>query len=125
MRSRPVHHPLSGFGTPSSQAELVVVSLSPGERLRRAAIAPALGLAASILVLPIPIVHFAVPPVALVSGVVVGLRRILQGEIIQSAHGPCPFCGTDQTLGLTGAAYRLPRALKCHSCLKLLTLDAA
>ena len=125
MKTRPVHLPISGFGAPATQAELVVASLTAGERFRRAAIAPALGLAASIMVLPIPIVHFAVPPVALVGGFVMGIRRMLQGEVIQSAHGPCPFCLTDQTLGLTGSAYRLPRALKCRACLKLLSLDAA
>jgi hypothetical protein len=117
--------PLSGFGTPETHAAVVVNSLSLGERLRRAAMAPAAGLAASILVLPIPIVHLALPPVAILGGLALGVRRALQGEIIQSAHGPCPFCGTDQTLGLTGAAFRLPRDLKCRSCLKLFTLDAA
>jgi hypothetical protein len=125
MTTRVLDLPMEGFGTRSTHARVEVTTLSPGERLRRAAAAPAIGLCVSLLVLPIPIVHFAVPPVALVTGVVLGVRRALQGEIITRAHGPCPFCGTDQTLGLTGAPYRLPRPLKCRSCLKLFTISEA
>jgi hypothetical protein len=117
--------PMQGFGTPKTHAQVEVTALSTGARLRRAALAPAIGLGIGLLVLPIPIVHLAVPPVALVTGVVVGLRRALQGEIITQAHGPCPFCGTEQTLGLNGSAYRLPRNLKCRSCLKLFTISEA
>jgi len=113
---------LQGFGTQATQAQVEVKALSAGERARRAAMAPVIGLCVSLLVLPIPIVHFAVPPVALVGGVVMGIRRALQGEIITQAHGPCPFCGTDQSLGLTGASFRMPRDLKCRSCLKLFTI---
>jgi len=75
-------------------------------------------------VLPIPIVHFAVPPLALISGVVIGIRRIMQRELFAAAAGPCPFCATEQSLGLNGSAYQLPRSLKCHACLRPITLDA-
>ena len=125
MNLRQLNLPLSGFGTPSTEAEVEVGSLSPGERFRRAAIAPAIGLGVSLAVIPIPLVHFAVPPVALVTGVVVGIRRALQSEIITRATGPCPFCGAEQTLGLTGAPFRFPRDLKCHACLKPFTIAVA
>jgi hypothetical protein len=114
--------PLQGFGTPATQAQVEVKALSAGERAKRAAMAPVAGLCVSLLVLPIPIVHFAVPPLALVGGVVMGIRRALQGEIITQARGPCPFCGTDQALGLIGTPFRMPRNLKCHTCLKLFTI---
>lgn len=123
MNLRQLSLPLSGFGTPSSRAELEVGSLSTGERFRRAAIAPVIGLGVALAVLPIPIVHFAVPPVALVTGVVVGIRRAMQGEIITKASGTCPFCGAQQTLGLNGTSFRMPRNLKCHSCLKPFTIS--
>lgn len=125
MNIRHLSLPLSGFGTSPSRAEIEVGSLSSGERFRRAAIAPVIGLGVSLAVLPIPIVHFAVPPVALVTGVVMGIRRALQSEIITSATGSCPFCGATQTLGLNGTPYRMPRDLKCHSCLKPFTIDVS
>jgi hypothetical protein len=116
---------LRGFGAAPSPARIEIRSLTTGERLRRAGKAPLIGLGVAILVLPIPVVHFAVPPLALISGVVVGIRRMSQRELFVSARGPCPFCGTEQSLGLNGSAYRLPRSAKCHACLRSMTLDAA
>jgi hypothetical protein len=116
--------PLTGFGTPPSHATVEIGSLTAAERFRRAAKAPALGLAISVAVLPIPIVHFAVPPAALLTGIALGIRRMGQRQIITSAEGSCPFCGTSQTLGLTGSSYRMPRNLKCHACLKPFTISA-
>ncbi|HWA59297.1 MAG TPA: hypothetical protein VG692_18735 [Gemmatimonadales bacterium] len=116
--------PLTGFGTSPSQATVEIGSLTAGERLRRAAIAPALGMFVSVAVLPIPIVHFAVPPVAILTGIAVGIRRVTQRRIITRAEGTCPFCGTRQTLGLNGSSYHMPRELKCRSCLKPFTISA-
>ena len=116
--------PLTGFGTPRSHATLEIGSLTAGERFRRAAKAPALGLLISVAVLPIPIVHFAVPPAAILTGIALGIRRIGQRQIITRAEGSCPFCGTTQTLGLTGSSFRMPRELKCRSCLKPFTISA-
>jgi len=125
MSLRQVHPSIHGFGVKPSRATIEVETLSGRDRLRRGAIAPLIGLGVAILVLPIPIVHFAVPPMAILGGVLLGLRRLLQREIITAARGPCPFCGTEQTLGLSGSTYRLPRDLKCRDCLQLLTLDEA
>ena len=124
MTSREVRLQLTGFGARPTVATIEVRALTGGERIRRAAIAPLAGLGIAILVLPIPVVHFAVPPVALISGVVFGFRRVAQRELVAAGHGACPFCGTEQTLGMNGTAYRLPRDLKCHSCLRPITLDA-
>lgn len=125
MKLRRLRLPIRGFGAESTQADVEVRTLTGKDRLRRGALWPAVGLGVAVAVLPIPIVHLAVPPLALVSGFVFGVRRALQREIFASAHGPCPFCGTEQTLGLTGAKYRLPRDLKCGHCLRSLTIEAA
>ncbi|MFN8651661.1 MAG: hypothetical protein U0133_07145 [Gemmatimonadales bacterium] len=122
MTTHPVTLPLTGFGAAPSQATLEIGTLSTVERLKRAGLAPVIGLLVSIAVLPIPIVHFAVPPVALLLGIVLGLRRLTQGRIITRAEGSCPFCGTVQTLGLNGSSYRMPRELKCQHCLKSFTI---
>jgi hypothetical protein len=125
MNGRSTTLPLTGFGVAPSHADIETRILAAGERLRRAGKAPLMGLAVAILVLPIPVVHFAVPPLALISGAVIGFRRMGQRELFVSARGTCPFCHTEQSLGLSGSAYRLPRSIKCHSCLRAMTLDAA
>lgn len=125
MRLRQVQLPLTGFGASASAARIEIRTLTGRERVRRAAIAPLVGVGIAILVLPIPVVHLAVPPVALIGGVVFGFRRLMQRELFSAAHGTCPFCGTEQTLGLNGAACRLPRSLKCRACLRQITLEDA
>jgi hypothetical protein len=122
MSVRRVYPSLRGFGAEPSRATLDVRTLSGRERLRRGAVPVLIGLGVAVLVLPIPIVHLAVPPMAILGGILLGVRRLFQREIIATARGPCPFCGTEQTLGLAGSRYRLPRELKCRACLQLLTL---
>lgn len=122
----PLTHPslgITGIGTPTLPATTEVRTLSAPERLRRAALAPALGVGVALIVLPIPIVHLFVPPLALIGGVAVGVRRLGQRELFVSVRGTCPCCGTEQSFGLSGARYRVPQELKCRSCLQLLQLD--
>lgn len=118
-----VVHQLTGFGATPSTAQVTIATLTAGERLKRAAMGPVIGVVVTLIVLPIPIVHLIVPPLALIGGLVYGGLRTTQHEIITAAHGTCPFCGTDQTFGLTGAPYRMPRNLTCHSCRKPFTID--
>jgi len=125
MKVREERLPIRGFGVAPASADIAVQTLSPRERLRRSATPPAIGLGLAILVLPIPIVHFAVPPMAILAGLAIGIRRAFHREIIATARGHCPFCQAEQSLGLTGANYTLPRDLKCRSCGRLLTLDRA
>lgn len=124
MQTREAHLPLSGWGGDKTEATLTVALLSPGDRLKRAALAPLVGIGIVIIVIPIPIVHLIVPPLALIGGVVAGLLRAGTRELILSAHGPCPFCGTNQTLGLSSTPYRLPRTLHCRNCRKAFSIDA-
>lgn len=114
---------LRGFGTGAGPAHAEVRRLGGGERIRRAAVSPAVGLAVAVLVLPIPIVHFMVPPAAIVAGFVIGVRRGLARELFLTARGTCPRCDREQSLGLTGSAFQLPREIKCGGCGHLLTLE--
>lgn len=123
MQTREAHLPMSGWGTANTEAALTIASLTPRERLRRGVMAPLIGLGIAILVLPIPVVHFMVPPLAILGGIVMGFKRAATKEIILSAHGPCPFCGTSQTLGLNGTAYSMPRNLHCRNCRKAFSID--
>jgi hypothetical protein len=116
---------LTGFGAEPTEARILVRGLTTGERMRRGVAGPIAGVLMTLIVLPIPLVHLIFPPIALVGGLVVGIRRAGQREVFDRAVAPCPFCGTEQRLGLTGDAYRLPQHLKCRECLKPLTLEAA
>ena len=115
---------LTGFGVPATVASAEIRELSSGERLRRGFGAAALGLLLAILTLPIPIVHFVFPLVALVGGLVLGVRRFGQGELFHRVEGACPFCGRDGRWGLTHAPVKLPRELSCPACRKTLELEA-
>jgi hypothetical protein len=115
---------LTGFGVPATAAALVVEELTPRQRFTRAGAAAGVGLAAALIAIPIPLVHFVLVPGSLLIGAIVAARRLGQREIFRSAEGPCPFCGTTQRLGLAGQAFRLPRRLHCATCGQELDLDA-
>jgi hypothetical protein len=116
---------LRGFGVPPTSATLVVERLTPRQRLARAGAVFGLGIAAAAVALPIPIVHFVLVPGSLLAGMILAALRVTQREIVQSAEGSCPFCGTRQRLGLAGRKYRLPRRVHCSSCGRELDLDPA
>lgn len=124
MQTREAHLPLFGWGSPRTEATLTIGQLSARDRLKRGIMTPLIGLGIAIMVLPIPLVHFMVPPVAILGGIVLGIMRANTREVILAAHGPCPFCGTEQTLGLTGSRYRMPRNLHCRNCRKEFAIDA-
>lgn len=121
---RPIELSLQGFGTGAGIARAEIRRLQGGERVRRALLGPAVGLGIAVLVLPIPVVHFMLPPVAIVAGIVIGVRRGLARELFLTARGTCPRCNREQGLGLNGAAFQLPREIKCGGCGHLLTLEA-
>ncbi|HTG50104.1 MAG TPA: hypothetical protein VL915_06380 [Gemmatimonadales bacterium] len=123
MTTQTVNATLRGFGTPPTAAMLVIERLTPGRRLGRAAAVFGLGLAAAAIALPIPIVHFVLVPGSFLAGLILAGVRLSQREIVLSAEGACPFCGTRQRLGLAGRKYRLPRRVHCSSCGQELDLD--
>lgn len=116
---------VSGFGAAPATGVALVHVLERGERLRRAGGIFGAGVVAALITLPIPLVHFFFPPAALITGTVLGVRRLNQRAVFTSARGTCPFCGREQSLGLTGAAVRLPRKATCHGCRRELRLDRA
>jgi hypothetical protein len=116
---------LKGFGAPPTAAKVVVEHLTPRRRLTRAGGAAGLGLLAAAIALPIPLVHFVLVPASLLIGGILGVIRLGQREIFQSAEGSCPFCGAQQGLGLAGRSFRLPRRASCTRCGRDLDLEAA
>jgi hypothetical protein len=104
---------------------VIVERLSLRARIVRAAAVVGLGLAAAVIALPIPVVHFVLVPGSLLAGFVLGAIRIAQREVVRCAEGPCPFCGTLQRLGLAGRTFRLPRRVHCSTCGRELDLEPA
>jgi hypothetical protein len=116
METRAFEVPLKAFGCPPARAELVVEELNLRERLTRAALGLGIGLAIALVAIPIPLVHLVLVPGALLLGLVLAIIRVRQREIIRSAEGACPYCGTRQRLGVAGRVLRLPREVFCGNC---------
>jgi hypothetical protein len=122
VNTRSLTVPLTGFGCAPTEATVVVAWLSPRERLARSARVVGTGLVAALIALPIPLVHFVFVPGAVLAGLTLGILRVQQREIFESAEAACPYCGTAQRLGLAGRAFRLPRVVHCHNCGRQLDL---
>jgi hypothetical protein len=122
MNTRSLTVPLTGFGCAPTEATLVVALLTLRERAARSARVVGAGLVAALIALPIPLVHFVFVPGAVITGLTLGILRVRQREIFQSAEAACPYCGTAQRLGLAGRAFRLPRVVHCHNCGRRLDL---
>jgi hypothetical protein len=125
VNRRSLSVPLTGFGCPPTQATVVVATLSLRERVARSGRVVGAGLLAALIALPIPLVHFVFVPGAVLTGLTLGVTRVRQREIFESAEAPCPYCGTAQRLGLAGRAFRLPRVVHCVNCGRELDLGPA
>jgi hypothetical protein len=122
MATRSLTVPLGGFGTPSTEAHVEVQALSFKARIVRAATVMGAGLAVALVALPIPLVHLVLVPAGLLLGITLGTLRLRHKEIFAVAEGACPFCGSQQRLGLRGKVFRLPRRVFCNSCRRELDL---
>jgi hypothetical protein len=103
-------------------AHVEVESLTLRERVVRATVVLAAAFALAVIALPIPLVHFVLVPGSLILGLVLGAARFRQREIFSLARAACPFCGTEQRLGLAGRVFRLPRQVFCKNCGRSLDL---
>jgi hypothetical protein len=116
MERRSLNVALKGFGSESTAAHVVVESLDFRQRAMRGALILAGGVALAVIAIPIPLVHFVLVPGSLLLGLILGVVRFRQREIFWLAEGACPFCGTQQRLGLAGRVFRLPRQVFCKNC---------
>ncbi len=107
--------PLKGWGAEPSRAVITTTQLAPAARLKRAATIFGLCLLLALIFLPIPLVHLGAVPAAVIAAFVLGGMRLTQGEIFKSAHGNCPFCGTEQDFPLYGR-FKLPKSVACNHC---------
>jgi hypothetical protein len=122
MDVRLLEFPLRGFGAQPTAARVELATLSPGDRLKRAATVFGLALILALIALPIPVVHFILVPGALLLGAILAMVRLGQREIFRSTYGRCPFCATEQSFTVMGR-FSLPKTLYCGSCQRELVLD--
>lgn len=122
MAKRALTAPLKGFGSPATVAHVEVETLTLQQRVVRSLVIIGLATGLAVVALPIPLVHFVLVPASLILGLVMGMNRFRQREIFLLARGSCPFCGTEQRLGLAGRAFRLPRQVHCKNCGRALHL---
>ena len=114
MTTQSLEVPLKGFGASPTRAQLVVDNLTTGQRLRRAGVALAAGGALALVALPIPLVHFVLVPGALLLGLIFAALRLNQRQVIRSAEGACPYCGTQ--MYAEQAHNRCPKCLYIEPC---------
>jgi len=103
----------------------VVASVSvygPEERWRRAARTALPLVGGAIVTLPLPAIHLFSVPGFLVAAAVLGLRKLREERVFESASGPCPGCAA--ALDLRPPAGTLPPyVLPCPECGEFLKLS--
>lgn len=122
METLSLELPLRGPGAEPRTARVEISVLEPLDRLKRAASAFGVGLAAAAFAVLIPIVHFVLVPSALLLGIGIGIRRLGQGKTFRGGAGTCPYCGAQQQFTLLGR-FHLPKTLYCSSCQRELYLE--
>lgn len=123
METRSLELPLRGLGAEPRTALVEIGILDPADRLKRAGVAFGAGLALAVIALPIPIVHFMLVPGALVLGLVLGIRRLGQGQTFRRGSGACPYCGKQQDFTIVGR-FHLPKRVYCSSCQRELFIES-
>jgi hypothetical protein len=84
-------------------------------RVRRAARVFGLLLAGALISLPIPAWHLIGVPGFLIAAIVMGVRRLREERVVESAVGLCPACGDASNLDLPDTV-RFPHTLPCPRC---------
>ena len=109
-------------GGPRTPGVAVLAVPDGPARLRSAGIAFGLGVLFALIFVPIPIVHFAGVPLALLGGLVIAGRRLAPGPRLRAIRGACPHCGHEQSffLGPSWKRGGVSRQLVCESCAQTL-----
>jgi hypothetical protein len=117
----PIPASLTIFGASPRPALVTVTRPSPGRRLVRAARAAAGFWAVAVGCVFLPGLHFVLVPTFLVVGIVAGLRRLRDVEIVARVQGVCPRCEQEEEFA---AGNRLASSwpLDCPACHNRLTL---
>jgi hypothetical protein len=123
MSDRTVAIVLEGQGDKRSEGLAIVRVLDDRQRLSRALRQAGIAAGIAVITIFIPIIHFIVPPLALLTSIVLLVRGLNQGALIQGGGGPCPQC--QQRVELEEQPLHWPVDMNCPHCRRSLTVSPA
>ena len=117
-RTETWHLESGAAAAPPVAVQVVINTLSPGARARRAGLALLGGVVVAALVIPIPLIHLVGIPLALLGGIGLAIRLGTTRETLRSVTGPCPRCAHTQDffVGIGVFPFQLPKDLSCEKC---------
>lgn len=110
----------SGF--PASEATAVVVDRDGLTRVRRALAVMGLCCALAFLGVFVPLMHFVLPFVIVMTGVFFGVGRLRERVSLVELRCACPRCKEDKVLAVSGP-FKDQRSLRCDQCAEKMTLS--
>jgi hypothetical protein len=115
---------LTIFGAPPTPATLEIEPLGIGRRVTRAAVVLLACWAAAVVAVFIPVAHLVLVPGLAVTGVVLAVLRLRQGERLVAVRGTCPRCQREHTFVVSGSMGR-GSTVDCPGCLNRLVVTAS
>lgn len=115
---------VTGYAPAPTEALVTVENIERSRRIRRAVAGFSLFFTLALLSVFIPVGHFILVPVFLISSVVTLTTRLAMTARVIRAHGSCPDCGREQDFDVQGS-WRLPVDVTCRGCQRRLTMTAA
>lgn len=112
---------LSIFGSPPTRVTASIVQLTMAQRVGRALTGLGACRGLAVLAVFIPVAHFVLVPTLLVAGMVIGVRRLREDQILTHVHAACPRCGLEQDFQKSGRS-RGHWTLDCAGCRNSLLL---
>ncbi len=106
---------LSIFGDPATRAAASIVQLTTIERVGRALTGLGTCWGLAVVAVLIPIAHWVLVPAFLVAGIVVGVRRLREEQLLIHARGKCPRCDLEQDFRKAGGSQGRWE-LQCAGC---------
>jgi hypothetical protein len=106
---------------PTTDAQVVLVRRSRGERMRRATLGWAACWGLGIAAVFVPVLHFVLVPALLLAGPLVASFRWREQATVLSVRGTCPGCEHPVTVAMKQPA-RASMAWRCPDCGRPLTL---
>ena len=104
----------STFSGETTNGEIIIVEYSRAQIISKTLRNTILALLITALLLFIPLLHFLLVPIGIITTIGIFIRTSGTRSIITSGHAPCPACG--ETIMLAKRNYRMPLKDICENC---------